>query len=212
MNGGSGGVRRCAAPARVIGMPMVPMVIERTARGEREYDIYSRLLNERIIFLGSAIDDQVANLIVAQLLHLESADPDKDISIYINSPGGSIYAGLAIYDTMHFIKPDVSTMCVGIAMSMGSLLLMGGAHGKRFSLPNSRILIHQPSAGFEGQSTDIEIHAREILKTRARVDEIYAHHTGRPVEEVHKDMERDRFFRPDQAAEYGLIDRVIENH
>ena len=171
--------------AIVRAMPLVPMVIERTARGEREFDIYSRLLNERIIFLGSAVDDQVANLIVAQLLHLESSDPDKDISIYINSPGGSIYAGLAIYDTMQFIKPDVATMCVGIAMSMGSLLLAGGAKGKRMSLPNSRILIHQPSAGFEGQSTDIEIHANEIIKTRKRIDEIYAKHTGRPEEEVH---------------------------
>src|SRR3954449_8079158 len=193
-------------------MPLVPMVIERTARGEREYDIYSRLLNERIIFLGTAVDDQVANLVVAQLLHLESSDPDKDISIYINSPGGSIYAGLAIYDTMHFIKPDVQTICCGIAMSMGSLLLTGGAPGKPFSLPNSRILIHQPSAGFEGQSSDIEIHAREIIKTRARIDEIYAHHTGQPIEQVHTDMERDRFFRPDQAVEYGLIDKVIESH
>jgi len=188
------------------------MVIERTARGEREFDIFSRLLNERIIFLGSAVDDQVANLIVAQMLHLESQDPDKDISLYINSPGGSIYAGLAIYDTMNFIKPDVATMCVGIAMSMGSLLLAGGAKGKRMSLPNSRILIHQPSAGFEGQSTDIEIHATEILKTRKRIDEIYAKHTGRPEEEVHRDMERDRFFKADQAAEYGLIDRVIHSH
>jgi ATP-dependent Clp protease protease subunit len=188
------------------------MVIERTARGEREYDIYSRLLNERIIFLGQPVDDQIANLVVAQLLHLESADPEKDISIYINSPGGSIYAGLAIYDTMQFIKPDVATICVGIAMSMGSLLLTGGAAGKRFSLPNSRILIHQPTAGFEGQSSDIEIHAREILKTRDRIDEIYAHHTGRPVEEVHSDMERDRFFPPEQAVEYGLIDQVIEHH
>jgi len=193
-------------------MPLVPTVIERTARGEREYDIYSRLLNERIIFLGTAVDDQVANLIVAQLLHLESSDPDKDISIYINSPGGSIYAGLAIYDTMNFIKPDVQTICCGIAMSMGSLLLTGGAHGKRSSLPNSRILIHQPSAGFEGQSTDIEIHAREILKTRARIDEIYAEHTGQTVEQVHTDMERDRFFNPDQAVEYGLIDQVISSH
>ncbi len=193
-------------------MPLVPTVVERSARGEREYDIFSRLLNERIVFLGHAVDDQVANLIVAQLLHLESVDPDKDISIYINSPGGSIYAGLAIYDTMQFVKPDVSTICCGIAMSMGSLLLAGGAKGKRLSLPNSRILIHQPSAGFEGQSTDIEIHAREILKTRARIDEIYAHHTGRPVEEVHRDMERDHFFRPDQAQDYGLIDRVIEHH
>ena len=167
-------------------MPLVPMVIERTARGEREFDIFSRLLNERIIFLGSPVDDQIANLIVAQMLHLESQDPDKDISLYINSPGGSIYAGLAIYDTMNFIKPDVATMCVGIAMSMGSLLLAGGAKGKRMSLPNSRILIHQPSAGFEGQSTDIEIHAREIIKTRKRIDEIYAKHTGQPEEVVHK--------------------------
>ncbi|HWE10915.1 MAG TPA: ATP-dependent Clp protease proteolytic subunit [Solirubrobacteraceae bacterium] len=193
-------------------MPLVPMVIERTARGEREFDIYSRLLNERIIFVGSPIDDMVANLVVAQLLHLESQDPDKDISIYINSPGGSIYSGLAIYDTMQFIKPDIATMCVGIAMSMGSLLLTGGAKGKRFSLPNSRILIHQPSAGFEGQSTDIEIHAREILNIRKRTDEIYAFHTGQPEERVHADMERDRFFKPEEAVEYGLIDRVIEHH
>jgi len=193
-------------------MPLVPTVVERSARGEREYDIYSRLLNERIIFLGSAVDDQVANLIVAQLLHLESSDPDKDISIYINSPGGSIYAGLAIYDTMHFIKPDVQTICCGIAMSMGSLLLAGGAPGKRFSLPNSRILIHQPSAGFEGQSTDIEIHAREIMKTRDRIDQIYAKHTGQPLEQVHNDMLRDRFFKPDEAVEYGLIDKVISEH
>src|SRR3954462_3034297 len=193
-------------------MPLIPMVIERSARGEREYDIYSRLLNERIIFLGTPIDDQIANLVVAQLLHLESADPDKDISIYINSPGGSIYAGLAIYDTMQFVKPDIVTMCMGVAMSMGSLLLTGGAKGKRFSLPNSRILIHQPSAGFEGQSTDIEIHAREIIKTRRRIDEIYALHTGQTLDQVHTDMERDRFFNPDQATEYGLIDRVIERH
>jgi ATP-dependent Clp protease protease subunit len=179
-------------------MPLVPTVVERSARGEREYDIFSRLLNERIVFLGSAVDDQVANLVIAQLLHLESVDPDKDISIYINSPGGSIYAGLGIYDTMQFIKPDV--------------LLAGGAKGKRLSLPNSRILIHQPSAGFEGQSTDIEIHAREILKTRVRIDEIYAEHTGRPIEEVHRDMERDRFFTPEDAVTYGLIDRVIEHH
>src|SRR3712207_2997783 len=193
-------------------MPLVPMVIERTARGEREYDIYSRLLNERIIFLGTAVDDQIANLVVAQLLHLESSDPDKDISIYVNSPGGSIYAGLAIYDTMQFIKPGVSTICVGIGMSMGPLVLAGGAKGKRFSLPNSRILIHQPSAGFEGQAADIEIHAQEIIKTRRRIDEIYASHTDRPVEEVHADMERDRFFKPEEAVEYGLIDQVIESH
>src|SRR6202043_1059989 len=181
-------------------MPLVPMVIERTARGEREYDIYSRLLSERIIFLGTPIDDQIANLVVAQLLHLESADPDKDISIYINSPGGSIYAGLAIYDTMQFVKPEVQTICVGVAMSMGSLLLTGGAKGKRFALPNSRLLIHQPSAGFEGQSSDIEIHAREILNVRTRIDEIYAHHTGQSVEQVNSDMERDRFFKPDEAV------------
>jgi len=193
-------------------MPLIPMVIERTARGEREFDIYSRLLNERIIFLGTPVDDQIANLVVAQLLHLESQDPEKDISLYINSPGGSIYAGMAIYDTMQFIKPDVSTMCVGVAMSMGSLLLTGGARGKRMALPNSRILIHQPSAGFEGQSTDIEIHAREIIRTRKRIDEIYAHHTGQSEEQVHRDMERDRFFTAQQSVEYGLIDRVIEHH
>jgi ATP-dependent Clp protease, protease subunit len=193
-------------------MPLVPMVVERSARGEREYDIFSRLLNERIVFLGTPVDDQIANLIVAQLLHLESVDPDKDISLYINSPGGSIYAGLGIYDTMQFIKPDVATMCCGVAMSMGSLLLTAGAKGKRMSLPNSRILIHQPSAGFEGMATDIEIHAREIMKTRGRVDEIYANHTGQPLEQVHTDMERDRFFNPEQAVEYGLIDRVIEKH
>jgi ATP-dependent Clp protease protease subunit len=193
-------------------MPLIPMVIERTARGEREFDIYSRLLNERIIFLGTPIDDQIANLIIAQLLHLESSDPDKDISMYINSPGGSIYSGLAIYDTMQFIKPEVQTICVGVAMSMGSLLLMAGRKGKRFSLPNSRILIHQPSAGFEGQSTDIEIHAREILNIRHRIDEIYAKHTGQPLEQVHADMERDRFFKPDEAQAYGLIDRVIAKH
>ena len=192
--------------------PLIPMVIEQTSRGERAFDIYSRLLNERIVFLGTPVDDQIANLIIAQLLHLESEDPDKDISIYINSPGGSVYAGLAIYDTMQFIKCDVQTICVGIAMSMGALLLAGGTKGKRMALPNSRILIHQPSAGFEGQSSDIEIHAREILKTRARIDEIYAHHTGQTVEQVHQDMERDRFFKADQAAEYGLIDRVIHEH
>jgi ATP-dependent Clp protease, protease subunit len=193
-------------------MPLIPMVIERTARGEREFDIYSRLLNERIIFLGTPIDDQIANLVVAQLLHLESEDPEKDISLYINSPGGSIYSGLAIYDTMNFIKPDVATMCVGVAMSMGSLLLAGGTKGKRATLPNSRILIHQPSAGFEGQSTDIEIHAREILNVRERIDEIYSEHTGRPKEQVRADMERDRFFTAEQALEYGLVDRVLDSH
>ncbi|MFL5875026.1 MAG: ATP-dependent Clp endopeptidase proteolytic subunit ClpP [Solirubrobacteraceae bacterium] len=193
-------------------MPLVPMVVEQTSRGERAFDIYSRLLNERIIFLGSQVDDQIANLIVAQLIHLESEDPDKDISIYINSPGGSVYAGMAIYDTMQFIKPDVQTICFGMAMSMGSLLLTGGAHGKRLSLPNARMLIHQPSAGFEGQSSDIEIHAREILNTRRRIDELYAHHTGQPLDRVHDDMERDRFFKSEEAVEYGLIDRVIAEH
>jgi len=193
-------------------MPLIPSVVQRSARGEREYDIYSRLLNERIIFLGTPINDQVANLIVAQLLHLESEDPEKDISLYINSPGGSIYAGLAIYDTMNFVKPDIQTMCMGVAMSMGSLLLTAGAKGKRFSLPNSRVLIHQPSAGFDGQSTDIEIHMNEIIKTRKRMDEIYAHHTGQSEERVRNDMERDRFFKPEEAVEYGLIDRVLEQH
>ncbi len=193
-------------------MPLVPTVIEQTARGEREYDLFSRLLNDRIIFLGSAVDDTIANLVVAQLLHLESQDPDKDISIYINSPGGSISAGMAVYDTMQFIKPDVSTICCGIAMSMGSLLLTAGAKGKRMSLPNSRILIHQPSAGYEGQSSDIEIHMNEILKTRAKIDELYAHHTGRTIEQVHADMERDRFFTAEQALEYGMIDRVLSSH
>jgi ATP-dependent Clp protease, protease subunit len=193
-------------------MPLIPTVVERSARGEREYDIYSRLLNERIIFLGTPIDDQVANVVVAQLLHLESVDPDKDVSLYINSPGGSVYSGLAIYDTMNFIKPDVQTMCVGIAMSAASLLLCGGAAGKRSALPNSRVLMHQPSAGFEGQATDIEIHAREVINLRARIDEIYAKHTGKSVEDVHRDMERDRFFKADEAAEYGLIDRVLKSH
>ncbi len=193
-------------------MPLVPTVIEHSAHGDREYDIFSRLLSERIIFLGTPVDDQVANLVVAQLLHLESEDPDKDVSIYINSPGGSVYAGLAVYDTMQFIRPDVRTMCVGMAMSMGALLLSGGAKGKRAALPNSRILIHQPSAGFQGQSTDIEIHAREILALRERLDEAFALHTGRSVEQVHEDMERDRFFSSEGAVEYGLIDRVIESH
>jgi len=194
------------------GMQLIPMVVERTARGEREFDIFSRLLNERIIFLGTPIEDQVANLVVAQLLHLESQDPEKDISIYINSPGGSVYSGLAIYDTMKFVKPDINTMCVGVAMSMGSLLLAGGTKGKRAALPNSRILIHQPSAGFEGQSTDIEIHAREILNVRGSLDEIYAENTGLSKEQVREDMERDRFFTAEQALEYGLIDRVLESH
>ena len=193
-------------------MPLIPMVVEQSPRGERSFDIYSRLLNERIVFLGTPVDDQVANLIVAQLLHLESEDPDKDISIYINSPGGQVYAGLAIYDTMQFIRPDVQTICFGIAMSMGSLLLTGGAPGKRMALPNSRILIHQVSSGFQGQAADIEIHARETLALRARVDEIYARHSGQTVERVHDDMDRDRFFTADEAAEYGLVDRIITSH
>ncbi|CAA9517853.1 MAG: ATP-dependent Clp protease proteolytic subunit [uncultured Solirubrobacteraceae bacterium] len=193
-------------------MSLVPMVVEQSPRGERSFDIYSRLLNERIIFLGQEVDDQIANLVVAQLLHLESADPDKDIHLYINSPGGVVYAGLAIYDTMQFVKPDVSTTCFGIAMSMGSLLLAGGAPGKRMSLPNSRILIHQPTGGFRGQASDIEIHARETLELRARLDEIYAHHTGQTTEQVHDDMDRDRFFTAGQALEYGLVDRIVESH
>jgi ATP-dependent Clp protease protease subunit len=193
-------------------MPLVPTVIEHNSRGDREYDIYSRLLNERIVFLGTPIDDQIGNLIVAQLLHLESTDPEKDISIYINSPGGDVYSGLAIYDTMQFIKPEVQTICFGVAASMGSLLLTGGANGKRLALPNSKILIHQPSAGFEGQATDIDIHAREVLALRGRIDQIYAEHTGRPLEEIHDDLERDRFFSASEAADYGLIDRVIEAH
>ncbi len=193
-------------------MPLVPMVVEQSPRGERSFDIYSRLLNERIVFLGQAVDDDVANLIVAQLLHLESEDPDKDISLYVNSPGGSVYAGLAIYDTMQFVKPDVRTICFGVAMSMGSLLLMGGAPGKRMALPNARILIHQPSGGFQGQASDIEIHARETLELRRRIDELYARHTGQSVERVHDDMDRDRYLTAEQAREYGLIDGVIESH
>jgi ATP-dependent Clp protease protease subunit len=189
--------------------PLIPMVIEQTSRGERSFDIYSRLLNERIIFLGTPVDDQIANLIVAQLLHLESEDPDKDISVYINSPGGSVYAGLAIYDTMQFIKPDVATICVGIAMSMGALLLGGGAKGKRMALPNAKILIHQVSGGFQGQGTDIEIQAREVLDLKRRLEGIISHHTSQPLEKVSKDMERDYFMSPDEAKEYGIIDNVI---
>ena len=188
---------------------LVPMVLEQTSRGERSFDIYSRLLNERIVFIGRQIDDDVANLVVAQLIHLESEDPDKDISVYVNSPGGSLHAGLAIYDAMQYVAPDVSTLCYGMAMSAGSLILAGGAKGKRFSLPNARILIHQPSSGFQGQSTDIEIHAKEILELRRRLEEIYASHTGQTREQVHDDMERDRFFSAEQAVEYGLVDRII---
>jgi ATP-dependent Clp protease protease subunit len=189
--------------------PLIPMVIEQTSRGERSFDIYSRLLNERIVFLGTPVDDQIANLIVAQLLHLESEDPDKDISIYINSPGGSVYAGLAIYDTMQFIKPQVQTICVGIAMSMGALLLAGGSKGKRMALPNAKILIHQVSGGFQGQGTDIEIQAREVISLKRRLEEIIAHHSGQPMEKISKDMERDYFMDPEEAKEYGIIDNVI---
>ena len=191
-------------------MPLIPMVVEQTARGERSFDIYSRLLNDRVVFLGGEVSQDAANLIVAQLVHLESDDPDKDIQLYINSPGGSVYDGLAIYDAMQFIRCDVQTICYGIAMSMGSLLLAGGAPGKRMALPNSRILIHQPSGGFQGQSTDIEIHAREVLALRARVDEIYAEHTQQSVERVHADMDRDRYFTGEEAVAYGLVDRVIQ--
>ncbi len=193
-------------------MPLIPMVVEQTARGERSFDIYSRLLGERIVFVGQPVDSEIANLIVAQILHLEAEDPGKDISMYINSPGGIVYGGLAIYDAMQYVRPDMQTICFGIAMSMGSLLLAGGAPGKRMALPNSQILIHQPSGGFEGQSTDVEIHAREMLEQRRRIDEIYARHTGRAVDDLHDDMERDRFFTSAEALEYGLIDRVIDSH
>jgi ATP-dependent Clp protease, protease subunit len=193
-------------------MPLVPMVIQSDGRAERSFDIYSRLLNERVVFLGSAIDDEVANLVVAQLLHLEAEDPEKDVCLYINSPGGQVYAGLAIYDTMQHIRPDVQTVCCGIAMSMGALILTGGTPGKRMSLPNGRILIHQPTGGFQGQASDIDIHARETLALRARLDEMYAQHTGQTVEQVHDDMERDRYFTAEQAREYGLIDRLTNGH
>ena len=187
------------------------MVVEQTSRGERAFDIYSRLLNERIIFLGTPVTEDIANLIVAQLIHLESEDPDKDVSIYINSPGGSVYAGLAIYDAMQFIKPDVSTICVGVAMSMGALLLAGGSDGKRMALPNSKILIHQVSGGFSGQATDIEIHAKEIIDVRQRLDEIISKHTGQPLDKVAKDTERDYFMSAEEAKEYKIVDRVIEH-
>jgi len=192
-------------------MPLIPMVVEQTSRGERAFDIYSRLLAERIVFLGTPVDDQIANLIIAQLLHLESEDPDKDISLYINSPGGSVYSGLAIYDTMQFIKPDVSTICVGIAMSMGALLLAGGAKGKRMALPNSKILIHQVWGGYQGQAADIEIHARETIALKRRLEEIMAKHTGQELDKVAADMDRDYFMTSEEAVEYGLIDRVIEH-
>jgi ATP-dependent Clp protease, protease subunit len=188
---------------------LVPVVIEQTSRGERSFDIYSRLLKERIIMLGTPIDDQVANLIVAQLLHLESEDPDKDISIYINSPGGQVYAGLAIYDTMQYIKPDVSTICVGMAMSMGAILLLGGTKGKRYSLPNSKIMIHQGSAGFSGTPSDIEIQAKEVLALKQRMKEIIADHTDQPLEQVDKDIDRDRFMTAEESKAYGIIDDIL---
>ena len=191
-------------------MPLVPMVIEQSARGERSFDIYSRLLNERIVFIGSPIDDDIANLVVAQLLHLESQEPDKDISLYINSPGGDVYAGLAIYDTMRFIRPDVQTICFGMAMSMGAILLAAGARGKRMALPNSKIMIHQGhTTGFEGQATDVEIRAREILSLQKRIEELMAADTGHTVERIHDDTQRDNFMTADEAVSYGLIDGVF---
>jgi ATP-dependent Clp protease, protease subunit len=190
-------------------MPLVPVVVQQDSRGERSFDIYSRLLRERVVFVGSEINDETANLVVAQLLHLEAEDPDKDIQMYINSPGGVVYSGLAIYDTMRFIKPDVATTCCGIAMSMGSLLLAGGTAGKRSALPNSRILLHQPHGGYQGQASDIAIHAEEAVKLRRRMEEIYAEHSGRTLEEVSDVLERDRYFTPDEAREFGLIDRVV---
>src|SRR3954463_8444181 len=189
--------------------PLIPMVIEQTSRGERSFDIYSRLLNERIIFLGTPVDDQIANLIVAQLLFLESEDPDKDISIYINSPGGSVTAGLAIYDTMQYVKPAVSTICLGQAASMGAVLLLAGAKGKRYSLPNARIMIHQPMGGARGQATDIDIQAKEILRMKARLNELIVKHTGQPIERVEKDTDRDYFMGAIEAKTYGIIDEVV---
>jgi len=190
-------------------MALIPMVVEQTSRGERAFDIYSRLLKDNIIFLGTPIDDQIANLIVAQLLFLEAEDPEKDINVYINSPGGSVTAGLAIYDTMQFIRPDVTTICVGMCASMGALLLTAGAKGKRFALPNSRILIHQPSGGMQGQATDVRIHAEELILIRELTSQILAKHTGQSLEQIEKDVERDRYLSATQAKEYGLIDEVI---
>jgi len=191
--------------------PLIPMVVEQTSRGERAFDIYSRLLNERIIFLGTPVDDQIANLIVAQLIHLESEDPDKDISVYINSPGGSVYAGLAVYDTMQYIKPDVQTICVGIAMSMGALLLAAGTEGKRMATPNAKILIHQVAGGFQGQATDIEIQARETLNMKRLLEEIISKHSNQPLDKVAKDMERDYFMTSAEAKDYGIVDQVISS-
>jgi len=190
-------------------MPLVPYVIEQTNRGERSYDIYSRLLKDRIIFLGDEVNDVTANLVVAQLLFLDAEDPDKDINLYINSPGGSVSAGMAIYDTMQHVKSDVSTICVGIAASMGAFLLSGGAKGKRFALPNAEVMIHQPSGGFRGQATDIQIHADHIQRTKKKLNEIYAANTGRPIEEVTRDQERDNYMSAQEALEYGLIDKVV---
>lgn len=193
------------------GLGYIPMVVEQSGRGERSYDIYSRLLKERVIFLVGPVNDMSANLVVAQMLFLEAENPDKDIYLYINSPGGSVTAGMSIYDTMQFIKPDISTLCIGQAASMGAFLLAAGAKNKRFSLPNSRIMIHQPSGGFQGQSTDIEIHAKEILYLRAKLNDILAHHTGRTADEIDRDTERDNFMSADQSVSYGLIDRVINS-
>ena len=190
---------------------LVPMVVEQTARGERSFDIFSRLLKERVVFMVGPVDDHVANLIVAQLLFLESENPDKDIHLYINSPGGSVTAGLAIYDTMQFVRPEVSTMCVGQAASMGALLLAGGAAGKRFCLPHSRLMIHQPLGGFQGQASDIDIHAREILHAREQLNQILSHHTGQPIERIADDTERDRFMGGEDAVTYGLIDKVLDS-
>lgn len=191
------------------GLGYIPMVVEQSGRGERSYDIYSRLLKERVVFLVGPVNDMSANLVVAQLLFLEAENPDKDIYLYINSPGGSVTAGMSIYDTMQFIKPDVSTLCIGQAASMGAFLLAAGAKGKRYSLPNSRIMIHQPSGGFQGQSSDIEIHAKEILYLRSKLNDILAHHTGRTAEEIDRDTERDNFMSAEQSVEYGMIDKVI---
>jgi len=200
-----------AGAGQVRGLNLVPIVVEQSARGERSYDIYSRLLKERVVFLCGPVEDLVANVVVAQLLFLESENPDKDIHLYINSPGGMVSAGLAIYDTMQFIKPDVSTLCIGQAASMGALLLAGGAKGKRYSLPHSRVMIHQPLGGFQGQASDIDIHAKEILRTRERLDQILALHTGQPLERVKADTDRDNFMGGTEAVDYGIIDEVLES-
>ncbi len=200
-----------AGAGQVRGLNLVPIVVEQSARGERSYDIYSRLLKERVVFLCGPVEDLVANVVVAQLLFLESENPDKDIHLYINSPGGMVSAGLAIYDTMQFIKPDVSTLCIGQAASMGALLLAGGAKGKRYVLPHSRVMIHQPLGGFQGQASDIDIHAKEILRTRERLDEILSLHTGQPLERVQADTDRDNFMGGDEAVEYGIIDEVLQS-